>query len=539
MLEVPGDERMPSTSTTVVRPVDQTLQSAMRLALAFAAIKLLLHIAANLWVAHIGYGYFRDELYYIICGRNLAWGYVDHGPGVALQAKLSLAIFGKSLAGMRMISAAAGAGRVFVTGILAWSLGGRRPAQALAMIGVLVAPQYLGTDSYMSMNSAESLFWMGCLLALILIMRGGSEKLWLLFGLSGGLGLLNKPSMTFFLVALLVALLLTSQRRILLSRWAAAGVALLVLIALPNLLWQIHNHWPTLEFLHNGQVENKNIKLSPLAFLGKQILNLQPLTVLVWGSGLVWLLRNPRAKSWRWLGLTYLFFLAIMMALHAKDYYVAPIYPILFAAGGIAWEQRFATRPAVAQDRVFALPILETLLVIVGVLVLPMAIPVLQPSTWIAYTKATHLYEASDNTENTASGPLPQFYADRFGWQEEVDQVSRIYHSLSPEDQKKVGILCSNYGEASAINFLGHDLPTASSVQNNYFLWGPHGATGEVMIVINGATPKEMSEIYSSVQIVGRMDHPLSMPFEHRNIYLARGRRKSLLEDWPQLKHYI
>ena len=114
---------MSSTSTPVVRPVDQTLQSATRLALLFAAIKLLLHIATNVWEAHIGYGYFRDELYYIICGRNLAWGYVDHGPGVALQAKLSLAIFGKSLAGIRMLSAVAGAGRVFVTGILAWSLG--------------------------------------------------------------------------------------------------------------------------------------------------------------------------------------------------------------------------------------------------------------------------------------------------------------------------------------------------------------------------------------------------------------------------------
>ena len=530
---------MSGTSTIVVRPVDQALQSAIRLALLFAAIKLVLHIAANVWEAHIGYGYFRDELYYIICGRNLAWGYVDHGPGVALQAKLSLAIFGKSLAGIRMLSAIAGAGRVFLTGILAWSLGGRRPAQALAMIGVLVAPQYLGTDSYLSMNSAESLFWMGCLLALILIVRGGNEKLWLLFGVSGGLGLLNKPSMTFFLVALLVALLLTSQRRLLFSRGAAVGVAVLILIALPHLIWQIHHHWPTLEFLHNGQVENKNIKLPPLAFLGKQILNLQPLTLLIWGAGLVWLLRNPRAKSWRWLGLTYLIFLVMMMALHAKDYYVAPIYPILFAAGGIAWERRFANSPAVAQDRVFAFPILEALLVVTGVLILPMSIPVMQPSAWIAYTKAMHLYKASDSTENMANGPLPQFYADRFGWQEEVDQVTRIYHSLSPEDQKIVGISCSNYGEASAIDFLGHGLPPAISGHNNYWLWGPHGDTGEVMIVINGATPKEMREFYDSVEVAGRMDHPFSMPYEHRNIYLVRGRHKNIVEDWLDFKHYI
>ncbi|HMH14043.1 MAG TPA: glycosyltransferase family 39 protein [Edaphobacter sp.] len=530
---------MSSAHTTFVRPADPSLRSALKLAALFAAIKLVLHIATNLWQAHIGYGYFRDEFYYIICGRNLAWGYVDHGPGIAIQSKLALALFGKSLAGIRMLSALGGAGRVFLTGILAWALGGRRPAQSLAMLCVLIAPQYLGTDGYLSMNSFESFFWMGCLLVLILIVRGGSEKIWLLLGVSGGLGLLNKPSMTFFLVALLIGLLLTPQRRLLFSKWAAAGIALMILIALPNLMWQIHNHWPTLEFLRNGQIENKNIKLSALAFLGKQIMNLQPVTVLVWVAGLVWLLRNPLAKSWRWLGLTYIFFLAVMMVMHAKDYYVAPIYPILFAAGGIAWEQRFASRRRVTENRIFAFPVLETVIVVFGVLILPMAIPVMRPSTWIAYTKAIHLYSASDNTENESSGPLPQFYADRFGWQEEVDQVSRIYHSLSPEDQAKVAIYTSNYGEASAINFLGHGLPTAISGHNSYWLWGPRGATGNVMIVINGATPEEMHKFYDSVQIAGRMDNPYSMPYERRNIYLVRGRRKNVLEDWLSFKHYI
>ena len=448
--------------TIVVRPVDPALRSALRLAFLFASIKLILHVATNLWEAHIGYGYFRDELYYILCGRHLAWGYVDHGPAVAIQANLALALFGKSLAGIRMLSAAGGAARVFLTGILALSLGGRRPAQALAMIGVLLAPQYLGTDSYLSMNSFESLFWMTCLLALILIVRGGSEKLWLLFGFSAGLGLLNKPSMTFFLVALLAALLLTKQRHLLASKWSAAGVALLIVIALPNLLWQVHNHWPTLEFLHNGQVENKNIKLAPLPFLIQQIMNLQPATVLIWGAGLVWLLHNSLAKSWRWLGLTYLFFLAGMMVLHAKDYYVAPIYPILFAAGGIAWERRYAARKAVAADRIFAFPILETVLIVVSILVIPLAIPLMPPAAWLRYTKAMHLYKAAGNTENEGSGPLPQFYADRFGWQEEVDQVTRVFQSLSVGDQKRVTIYCSNYGEASAINFLGRGIPAAT-----------------------------------------------------------------------------
>lgn len=526
--------------TTVVRPADPSLGPALRLALVFAAIKLVLHIATNLWEAHIGYGYFRDELYYLVCGRHLAWGYVDHGPIVALQARLAETLFGHSLAGIRIFSALAGAARVFLTGLLAWSLGGRRPAQALAMTGLLLAPQYLGIDSFLSMNSFESLFWMTCLLALILILRGYSPKpFWILFGISAGIGLLNKPSMTFFLVALLAGLLLTPQRRILFTRWAAAGVMLLTLIALPNLLWQIANHWPTLEFLHNGRVGGKNIALTPLAFLSKQVLNLNPLAILIWAPGLLWLLLNRTAKTWRSLGYTYLIFLIAMMTLHAKDYYVIPIYPILFAAGGIAWEMQFSRRHSVQADCAFSFPVYQALLLITGLILLPMAIPVFKPYAWVAYAKTIHLYDESSNTENESSGILPQFYADRFGWQEEVDQVSRIFHSLSPEDQSKVAILCSNYGEASAINILGRGIPTAISGHNNYWLWGPHGATGEVMIVINGATLEEMQKYYNSVQIAGRMDHPLSMPYERRNIYLARGRHKNLSEDWESVKVYF
>lgn len=535
---------MGPTRTTVVRSADPSLRSAVRLALLFAAIKLVLHIATNLWQAHLGYGYFRDEMYYIACGRHLAWGYVDHGPIVAVQAKLALALFGKSLAGIRMLSAAGGAVRIFLTGILAWSLGGRRPAQGLAMLCVLVAPLYTGLDSFLSMNSTESMFWMTCILSLILMVRAEhagvrSDGLWLLFGLSAGLGLLNKPSMAFFLVALLAGLLLTQQRKLLFNRYAAAGVTLLVLIALPNLLWQVHNHWPTLEFLHNGRVENKNIALAPIPFLVTQIVNLQPLTVLVWGTGLVWLLRSSLARSWRWIGITYLLFLAIMMALHAKDYYVVPIYPVLFAAGGIAWERRFAKSKGVAADRAYAFPILETIFLIAAIITLPLSIPVLKPDTWLAYTKATHLDRINGNTENEASSTLPQFYADRFGWQEEVDQVTRIYHSLSPQDQAKVGIYCSNYGEASAINFLGQGLPTAISGHNSYFLWGPNGNAGDVMIVVNGSSLEQMRKYYTSVELVGRLNHPLSMPYEHRKIYLVRGRLQNLTTDWNRFKLYI
>ena len=538
---------MSRVQTTVVRPADQQLRDALRLAMVFAAIKLVLHVAANMWEAHIGWGYFRDEFYYIACGRHLAWGYVDHGPIVAVQARLSELIFGRSLAGLRFLSALGGAGRVFLTGLLAWSLGGRRPAQGLAMLGVLLVPQYLGTDSFLSMNSYESFFWMPCLLALILIGRreatAKSQRWWLLFGVSAGIGVLNKPSMTFFLVALLVALLLTPHRRLLANRWAAAGIALMLVIALPNLIWQMQNHWPTLEFLRNGQEGNKSIKLSPIGFTVKQVLNMGPLMALIWVAGLARLLRRG---SERWLGLTFIFFFAIMMVLHAKDYYVSPIYPILFAAGGVAWEARFAKRSLVVRNNAFAFPIFETVLVVLAIWALPLAIPLMPPTQWLAYTKAVGLSKFNGNSETHSSGPLPQFYADRFGWQEEVDQISQVYNSLPPDQKKITGILCQNYGEAGAVDFLGHGLPAAMSAHNNYYLWGPRDYNGDSIILVERTNREHLLNFFDNVEVVGKMGTTYSMPFEHTTIFLVSGRklyadghRFSLAEQWPSKKDYF
>jgi hypothetical protein len=510
------------------------LRSAVWLAIAFALLKLTVHVAVNLWEAHLGWGYFRDEMYYILCGQHLDWGYVDHGPIVALQARLGILLFGKSLAGIRMFTALAGAGKVFLTGMIAWQLGARRVGQALAMTGVLLAPQFLGIDSFLSMNSFEPVFWLTAAFAVLQLLDGGDAKWWIVFGLAAGIGMENKPSMLVFLVALLAGLLLTPQRRVLASRMMLVGVLIAVLLASPNLLWQIHNHWPTLEFLHNGKVDHKNVTLSPLQFLHAQELMLNPLSLALWGAGLVWLFARPQ---FRFLGFTYVLFLIAMMATgDAKDYYLAPIYPLLFAAGGCAWQGLVRSRRTG-----WIVPVYATLLIASAILVLPMSLPILTPQQWLDYTAKMHLRNKASHSENTDEGPLPQFFADRFGWQEEVDDVTRIYQALPAADKARAGILCSNYGEASAINFLGagRGLPFAISGHNNYYLWGPHGETGEVMIVINGATPAEMREYYSSVEIAGTMDHPYAMPYEHRNIYLCRGRKSSLISGWSELKHYI
>ena len=520
-----------------VSPSEGPLRQALLLAALFALLKFALHLGANLWEAHIGWGYFRDEMYYILCGQHLDWGYVDHGPIVALQARATIALFGKSLAGIRMFSALAGAAAVFLTGIITWAIGGRRVAQALAMLGILLAPEFLGLDSFLSMNSFEAVFWMTAILSVLMLLRGASARWWIVFGLAGGLGIENKPSMVVFLVALLIGLLLTPQRRIVFSRGAALGVVLVVLLALPNLLWQIHYHFPTLEFIRNGKVGHKNVVLSPLQFLGAQVMMLSPFSVFLWLPGVIWLLASRRSRPWRFLGWTYIVFLVLMMATRdAKDYYLAAIYPAIFAAGGVCWQALLKRR-----STGWLIPAYAALLIVTGALILPMSLPILRPQQWLDYTARMHLRKTAQNMENEPTSAFPQFYADRFGWQEMVDQVTRIYNTLPAADRARTGIFCANYGEASAINFLGagHGLPFAISGHNNYWLWGPHGETGDVIIVINGASLDEMRKFYNSVEIAGVMDHPYAMPFEHRNIYLCRGRKGSLAQDWPEFKNYF
>ncbi len=514
-----------------------TLRQALLLAGLFALLKFALHLGANLWEAHIGWGYFRDEMYYILCGQHLDLGYVDHGPIVALQARLGIALFGKSLAGIRMFTALAGAAAVFLTGLIAWAIGGNRVAQALAMLGILLAPEFLGLDSFLSMNSFEAVFWMTAVLAIFMMLRGASSRWWIVFGIAGGIGIENKPSMVVFLIALLIGLLLTPQRRIVFTRGALVSVALIVVLALPNLLWQIHYHFPTLEFIHNGKVDHKNTVLSPLQFLGAQVLMMSPFSVFLWLPGVAWLLVSRRSRQWRFLGWTYVVFLVLMFATRdAKDYYLAAIYPAIFAAGAVCWQVLLKRR-----STGWLVPAYAAFLLITGILVLPMSMPILTPQRWLSYTASLHLRGTAKSTENEPTSAFPQFYADRFGWQEMVDQVTRVVNGLPPADRARVGILCSNYGEASAINFLGagRGLPFAISGHNNYWIWGPHGETGEVMIVINGASLEEMRKYYDSVEIAGVMNHPYAMPYEHRNIYLCRGRKGSIVKDWAEFKKYI
>src|SRR5712692_5106601 len=195
------------------------------------------------------YGYFVDELYYLTCSHHLAWGYVDQPPLIAVATWLERVTLGDSLHASRFLPALAAGLRVLLTGLIARELGGRIYAQALACIAVIVAPLYLGLDNLLTMNAFEPLFWMGCALIAIKIIKGGDQRLWLLFGVLAGIGLENKHSMLFFGFGFFFGLLLTPERRLLRQPWIWLGGLLAFLIFLPNLVWETHRSFPTIELL--------------------------------------------------------------------------------------------------------------------------------------------------------------------------------------------------------------------------------------------------------------------------------------------------
>lgn len=503
---------------------------------AFPTAIALAVLALQLFTAN-SYGWFRDELYYVACGEHLDWGYVDHPPLVALLARFAREVFGESLFAIRLLPALAGAVVVLLAARLARELGGGAPAQGLAALCVAVAPVYLSLFHFYSMNSFEVLFWTLGALVLARIARTGDGRLWLLFGLIAGIGLQNKHSMLVFGFAAFAGLALTPERRHFARPWIWLGGLLAFLLFLPNLVWQHLHGWPTLEFMDNAQ-RLKNVDLSPVDFLREQILMMNPLAVLVWLGGLGWLLLARRGRPFRLLGWLYLAALAVLLTQRSKPYYLAPIYTLLFAAGGVAWESWVERLPA-ARLRPLAAGLMVLLVAAGGLIGLPMAVPVLPVEDFIRYSRA--LGVQAESGERHEMGALPQFYADMHGWPEMVAEVARVYHSLPPDEREVAGIFGQNYGEAGAIDVLGkaYGLPPAVSGHNSYWLWGPGSYDGRVLIILGGAEEDNRGGC-PDLRRAGTVRCRYCMPYEDDlPVWVCRNLTPPLPELWPRLKEYI
>jgi len=493
-----------------------------------AIVKLLVHLAT----AGV-YGLFVDELYFLACGEHLAWGYVDMPPLTALQAWLARALFGDSMLAIRLLPALAGAGLVVLAGTLARQLGGRRFAQGLAALAVLVAPGYLLVDSYLSMNSVEPLLWMGCALVLIRIIKSGNVRLWIWFGVLAGLGLENKDTMLIFAAALVVGLLLTAERRWMANRWFLLGGIAAFLIFLPNLIWMVRHHFPHLELLANIRRNQRNVALSPLQFIGQQILAMHPLAFPIWLCGLWSVLISRRGKPYRALGWAYLLALGTLLLTAGRFYYLLPAYPMLFAAGAVAIEG-WLDRPKWGWTR----PAYVALLPVTGILFAPIAMPVLPPATLVRYTEIIGV--SQPQVEHRQSSALPQLFADRFGWPEMVAAVAKVYDALSPEERARTAIYGNDYGEAGAVDFYGPalGLPKAISGHLTYWYWGPREYSGEIVIVLGEHRREKLEKYFTSVEEVASVGHPYAMASQHFQVYLCRGPKGRLQQIWPELKNW-
>jgi hypothetical protein len=456
-------------------------------------------------------------------------------------SRISELLFGlKSLALFRTFCSLAGAAEVALTGLLAWRLGAGRWAQALAMTGILLAPIVLAGDATLSTSLFEPIFWMVVALALMELarlsdrgIRGGRAVAWcwIILGVTAGIGLENKWNEVFFLVCVLVALLLTRQRRILASKWFPIAFVLIVLLFLPNMLWEIHHHWATLELLHNDQVDGKNVHVGPLVFVVNQMLLSGLLFAPLWVGGVLWLLFSRSARAFRFLGLTYVLYLALMIFLHAKYYYLAAIYPLYFAAGAAAWDVLFRKRWL----RRGLTPAYVALHVLGTAIALPVILPVLPPAQDLAWMAKLHLQPPQMETGTTA--PLPQYFADMLGWRHKADLLADAWLSLPPQERAQAVIYTKNYGDASAVAVYRPDVPPPISGHQNYFLWGPRGYSGQVMIIF-GDNRETLDSEFDSVQVFAQDTNPQVEPYERGPIYICRGPHGSLQAFWPKVKYW-
>lgn len=475
------------------------------------------------------YGIFRDELYYLACSEHLDLGYVDQPPIIAFVAWIARHVFGESLLGLRLIPAVTGAATVWLTGKLARELGGGAFAQGVAALAAFAAPVFLLMHHWLTMNAFEPLVWLGCAWCIVRAINRDEPRYWLWFGVLIGVGMENKYSTAFFAFAVVAALLLTPQRRILANKWIWLGALCSLLIFLPNFIWMARHNFPFLELMHNIRSGHRDVVRGPIAFIADQAMLINPILLPLWVGGLIWLFASRVGRQFRIVGWIYVLVLVAFIVLKAKNYYVAPAYPMLFAAGAVAFENLSRLR--------WSRPIYIVAIVLITCLLAPLTVPVLSPENYLAYKEALGI--APLKAENQPTGPLPQHFADEFGWEEMARKVGDVYNALPPDQRAKTAIFANGYGQAGAIDFFGkkYGLPKSICRHQSYWLWGPRDYTGESVIIL-GSDGTGDRKHFASVEAVDRTDHPYSRRDEHFDIFLCRGLDTTLQTLWPKTKKW-
>ncbi|HUL15298.1 MAG TPA: glycosyltransferase family 39 protein [Terriglobales bacterium] len=484
-----------------------------------------MYIALATIVVHLftggRYGFHRDELATLDDARHLAWGYVAYPPVTPFFGRLSLILFGNSLAGFRLFASVAEAAAVLLTGLMARELGGRRGAQLVAAFAAL--PFCLGAGALMQYVSFDYFFWVLTAYFVLRLLKSENPRWWLAIGASIGLGMMSKYSMPFFVAGLLVGVLLTPARRFLSTKWLWLGVAVSLAIFLPNLLWQVQHHFVSIDFL--GFIHARDVRIGRTKdFLPGQ-LTITLLAFPIWIVGLYYFLFSSSGRRFRVLGWMYVVPLLLFIVAKGRSYYLAGTYPMLYAAGAVWGEQWLVSlrRGWAAAVRVLVRAALIADVVIIFAVVLPVA-PV-NTRWW--------------RTELSVNGDL----REEFGWPELVETVAKIRDSLSPQDRVHLGVLVGNYGEAGAIDLYGprYNLPHAISGINSFWLRG-YGNPPPQTLIVMGLSKQFLAENFASCRLVAHTWNYFGVENEetrdHPDIFVCRDLRRSWPELWRDVHDY-
>ena len=490
---------------------------------------LLVYLGLVDFIVHmlfaVNYGYFRDELYYIVSGaQHLSLGYVDFPPFIAYVAALLNVISKDSLLSIHVVPALNESVLVIVAGLISRELGGGRRAQLLAAVSTLVTFAFLAFGSLFTPDSFDSLWWSLVTYLVVRIVRRREPKLWITVGLVVGLGLLTKLTVFFFVGALLASFLaVPSARQHLKSRWVVLGGLLAVVFVLPMVYWNSTNGWPMVHFYEEFRSDFSGG--GPLNFFYTQLALISFLNLPILVMGLYFYLRSSDGAQLRAFGLAYILLYAFMTALDMKPYYLAPVYPALYAGGAIMIEKSSVSRKGVS--RWFGSRPYIACLVAVAMLLSPVAMPILSPPATI------NAYGAGDYQ----ASPLP----DRYGWSGMVSNLSKAYDGLPAGVKSQACIFTSNYGEASAVNFFGGSLglPEAISGHNSYYIWGPGPCTGQVLITI-GISLSTVQQAYGNVTTLTTLDCQYCISYEQvLPVYLCTHPNfTSVAALWQGVRHY-
>jgi hypothetical protein len=460
---------------------------------------------------------------------------VDHPPLSIVLLRAVHAVIGDSLPALRVVPSLAGAATILMTGLIARRLGANGFGQALAAGAAMVGSIYHVTFSMYSMNAVAVLLWASAFLILVEIERRNEPRLWLAFGLLSGFALENKHTFILLLLGLAVGLIVTRARRHLASRWLWMGCAIAAVLFAPNLLWQMDNGWPSLEFYRNADIY-KNVPTPPLEVVKHQVLYMNPGAMVVWVAGLVFFLVTARGRRYRHLGWIYVVLLAVMLiGQKSRPDRIASVYTILFAGGGVflgELSQRIGWRWLR-----WALPVM---LIATGAVLVPVGLPLMPPRVTSNYAATLGIVPQIEKGEGKKA-ELPQWLADRHGWEQLVDDVELAAAQINPEERKRAIILAPSYGQAGAIELLGRDrnLPPVFATQNNYFHWGPPPDSVEAAIIIGPFGEDMVRAFFEEFELAITHDCDWCMPWRDEvPIWLVRKPKVPFSAAWSELKHY-